>query len=379
MADSSTSSKTTRLRLPIPGWGLLARRRPPEGAAPGTLVLAPSSEPTRVRITAYDPHEIAERENVELDDIRSPHDGSVVTWIDIAGLSDQATLEHVAREFDIHRVALADIVNVPQRARVEHYGGHILVIARWLWPLEGQGFDAEQISFVLGPGYLVSFQEKPADTFAKIRQRLVANTGVLRTLGADYLLYALIDATVDTYYPVIEDIGERLERLEDEISGRHPPADALARLHAQRRELLRLSRAARWHRDLIADLLRADRTEISDPARVYFRDARDHALELLESAAAYGAIADSLMELHLSLANTRLNEVMKVLTVVSATFIPLTLVASIYGMNFQHMPELAAPLGYPIVLAVMLTMATALLVYFRRLGWLGGRRDGGDA
>jgi magnesium transporter len=298
-----------------------------------------------------------------------------VAWIEIDGFGDEAGLQQLGRSFGIHPLALADVVNVPQRPKAESYEEHDLVIA-WMARLDEEGDCAlEQVSFVIGPHWVISFEERGEDVFDPVRAR-IRGGALIRSVGADYLAYALIDTLIDGYYPVIEAIGEVLEELEDETVAR-PTRATLGRIHSARRLILTLARAMRQHRDALNGLSRGESPRISPGARVYFRDAYDHAVQINEVLESYREIAVSLMEVYLSSLSNRMNEVMKVLTVIATIFIPLTFLVGVYGMNFEHMPELRWRFAYPALWALMLAAAGAMWVYFRRKGWVGGEREDG--
>nr|WP_255215989.1 magnesium/cobalt transporter CorA [Pseudenhygromyxa sp. WMMC2535] len=297
-------------------------------------------------------------------------DKVAVRWIDVDGLSDASLLGRLADAFHVHPLALADMVNVPQRAKVDPYEHNHLVIVRMVRLIEGGVIDYEQVSMIVGDGWLVTVQEQAGDVFEPLRMRLREKLGNVRSMGADYLAYALIDAVVDAYFPVAEHLGGQFEDLEREIIEDGGDRDDLNRIHALRGELRDFERPVRQMQSLLSTLLQGEQSPISPEVRVWLRDVQDHALQVREQLDRQRDFANALMELHLSTANNRMNEVMKLLTVISSIFIPLTFIASIYGMNFQHMPELTSSAGYPVVLVVMVLIASALFVFFRRRDWL---------
>ncbi len=351
-------------------------RRPPAGSHPGVLALPDDGRHRQVHVVQYGPERLEEHDVADVEALARFRDGPEVAWIEVNGLGDEAGLRRIGEIFEIHPLALADVVNVPQRPKVDSYEKHDLIIA-WMARLDAEGLcRLEQVSFVLGPRFVVSFEEEGEDVFDPVRARLRGGA-LIRSMGADYLAYALIDTLIDGFYPVIEAVGDALEELEEETVQR-PTRGTLGRIHAARRLILTLSRAMRQHRDALSGLARGDDPRVSQAVHVYFRDAYDHAVQINEVLESYREIAVSLMEVYLSSVSNRMNEVMKVLTVIATIFIPLTFLVGIYGMNFDYMPELRAWWAYPAVWAVMIGVAGSMWVYFRRKGWVGGEDDGGD-
>jgi magnesium transporter len=356
------------------------KRTPPPGARPGAMVIPEGARPPRIHVIDYSRDAVGESDVTDVASLAPYRTSPTVTWIDVQGIGDESVLRKIGEIFGIHPLALADVVNVPQRPKVEVYGEHILFIARCVSLGERDAVAMEQITFILGPRYLVSFQEFYGDDFDPIRARVRSDAGLMRTLGADYLLYALLDALIDGYYPVLEGIGEAIDDLEEEVVAQPTPR-TLERIHRVRRSLLLLRRAIWPQRDAIAALNREENPLVAAPVHVYLRDCADHTVQILDAVETYRELAVGLMEIYLSMVSNRLNEVMKVLTVMSSVFIPLTFVVGIYGMNFRHMPELDWPWAYPILWAVMGAAALGMVVYFRRRGWIGPgakKNDGGD-
>jgi magnesium transporter len=369
---NGTSKPKPKRRRKRGRWG----RRPQVGARPGELVI-PAAEPgSSVTVHAFDygPDRVREWDP-SIAEVRPPSpeqlaEGTVVRWIDINGLSDRALIEQLAAAFQIHPLALADIVNIPQRAKVDAYEHNHLVIVRMARCLEGDIHEYEQLSVVIGGNWLVTVQESPGDVFDPIRTRLRHKLGNVRTMGSDYLAYVLLDAVVDAYFPVAEQIGGAFEELEREIIERGGNRGHLERIHALRSELREFERPVRQMQALLSTLLRGAQSPISEPVRVWLRDVHDHAMQVGEQLDGLRDFATALMELYLSTANNKMNQVMKVLTVTSSIFIPLTFIASIYGMNFEFMPELKQWWGYPAVLILMAAVGGGLFRMFKRREWL---------
>jgi magnesium transporter len=349
-------------------------RRPPPGARPGDLALPPEVTARRIHVIEYGPAgHLVERDVTDVEELAAARRAPGIKWIEVDGFGDEAGLRRIAEIFAIHPLALADVVNVPQRPKVEAYDGHDLVIA-WMARLDGEGeCELEQVAFVIGPDFVVSFQEEQEDVFDPVRAR-IRGGALICTMSADYLAYALIDTLIDGYYPVVEALGEAMEQVEDETIDR-PSRRTMTQIHAARRLILRLARTMRQHRDALNLLARGETGRIGPEARIYFRDAYDHAVQISEVLESYREIAVSLMEMYLSSLSNRMNEVMKVLTVISTIFIPLTFLVGVYGMNFEYMPELNQRWAYPAVWAVMVTVAGTMFLFFRRKGWLGGDDD----
>ncbi len=324
----------------------------------------------------YD-HANAIRKQVAMpEDCISYLDTKSVSWIDVQGLGNEEILQKVGQVFNLHPLILEDIVNVPERPKVEDYEDQLVIISRMVLPKEkGIGFYSEQVSFVLGKHYLLSVQEEPEhDCFEAVRVRIRSNKGTIRKHGADYLAYALIDAIIDGFFPVLEDYGEQLEVLEDEVVA-NPTRQTLEKIYQVKRELLTLRRAIWPQRDAINCLIRDGSDLISDEVRIYLRDCYDHAVQVLDMVETYRELAAGLMDVYLSSVGNKMNEIMKLLTVISTIFIPLTFVAGVYGMNFNpeksplNMPELNSYWGYPVCLTGMIAIAAVLVFFFWRRGW----------
>lgn len=343
------------------------------GTPPGTLVHTGQQrvEEVRVRLMDYDGGSFQERE-IPLDQLASCfpfRDTATVTWINVDGLHDPTVVESIGQHFGLHPLVLEDILSVGQRPKLEEYEGYLFVELNMLHMGEGFLVQDEQLSLVLGPGWVLTFQERPGDVLDVIRERLRSSKGRIRERGADYLAYALIDAVVDSYFGVLERVGDQAELLEEEALD-HPSPRTMHRIHEVRREIIVIRKSVWPVRDLLAGLLRAESSLVKEGTRVFLRDVYDHAIQAIDTVESLRDVAGSLMDLHLSTLSNRTNEVMKVLTIMATIFIPLTFIAGVYGMNFAFMPELEIWWGYPAVWGVMLTVAGGMLVFFRRRGWL---------
>jgi magnesium transporter len=353
-------------------------RVPARGSAPGTLGDLSGSAPPRIVLFAYSASSCDERELKDVEEIAQlVQDRSRVCWIDVESFGDGKTLERIGEILGIHPLAMADVVNVPQRPKADLYDDRLLLVTQMV-RLVDDAIDVEQVSIVYGPGWVVTFQEWPGDVFEPVRQRLRAG-GRVRQLGADYLCYALLDAVIDGYFPVVESVSNAIETLEDQVL-QQPTRETLVRVHEVRRTLVSLHRIVWRQRDAISGLLRDTDCPFSQAVQVYLRDAYDHAFQVVDAIDADRDLAAGLMELYLSSASHRMNEVMKTLTAVATVFIPLTFVVGVYGMNFDYMPELRWRYGYYLVWAVMIVLGAGIYWWFRRRGFLeDGLGDDGSS
>jgi magnesium transporter len=349
------------------------KRHPPVGAAPGTLVFPAERRAAAVRITRYGPDFVDEREGAGVEEIPALLTGEAVVWIDVCGLGDEPVLRRLAEIFDIHPLALEDVVNIPQRPKAEAYEQQHLVITRMVKAVDGV-LDVEQVSLFIGSHYLLTIQEREGDVFDPVRVRMRAGKGMLRRSGPDYLAYALIDAVLDGYYPILEQLGDRLQAIEERILYEVRPSSQRS-IHRIRRDLLVLRRAVWPQREAVGALVREESLLITPKVRQYLRDCLDHTVQILDVIDTYRELASSLMDTHISTVGQRANEVMKVLTIMASIFIPLTFLAGLYGMNFDYLPELHYAWAYPALLGVMAIVAIGMLIYFRGRGWLGGPRE----
>ena len=330
-----------------------------------------------MNVISYGPQGLVEQKIASPDEARKLLGQNPVLWLNVDGLGDVRTLQELAQIFDIHPLAMEDVVNVHQRAKVDEYGERTFIVTHMVF-LDDH-FETEQVSLVLGPDFLVTFQERPGwDCLEPVRERIRKSANQMRDSGAGYLAYAIIDAVIDHYFPVLEAYGERLELLEDRIIS-DPDRTVVAEIHNVKRELLQLRRAIWPQREALNSLVRDEIPHISAETRLYFRDCYDHAVRIIDLVETYREVCSDLMDLYLSSISNRMNEIMKVLTVISTLFIPLTFVVGVYGMNFNtafpwNMPELNWPFGYPLCLAVMAVIAVAQLIFFRRKGWIGSAR-----
>jgi magnesium transporter len=340
------------------------------GSEPGTLIIEPDAKPSRIILIDYDEDNAIRKMDIT-PNACAPYIGTnTVSWMDIQGLGSETVLKQVGAIFNLHPLLLEDVVNVPQRPKLEDYNNQLLVISQMVRLKEDEsGFDTEQVSFVLGKRYLLSFQEEELqDCFEIVRDRIRTSQGRVRKSGADYLTYLLLDTIIDGYFPVVEHYEDRIEALEDVIIS-NPDRDTMQEIYDVRRELLALRRLIWPMRNVLNLLMRDHHGIVSDEVQIYFRDSYDHVIQILEIIEAYRELAASLMDVYMSTMGNKLNEIMKFLTVISTIFIPLTFIVGVYGMNFENMPELKGEWSYFLVWLVMLAVAGGLIFYFWRKGW----------
>ena len=342
------------------------------GTPPGTLVHTGEQKVERIRIRCmdYDADRLAELEAADVSECFPFRHEASVTWVNVDGLHDVEVIRALGEHHGWHPLLLEDIVGTGQRAKMEEYDGYLFVVLPMLaWDPDRRQVVHEQLSLVLGEGYVVTFQERWGDVFDGIRERLRQGRGRIRARGADYLAYTLMDSVVDHCFQVLEGIGDVVEELEEDVlneSGR----DTMIQLHALKRELIAVRRAVWPMRDMLAQVVRDDEDMFHPDTEIFLRDVHDHAVHVVEGVEVLRDVVAGAVDLHLSMLGVRNNEVMKVLTIMASIFIPLTFFAGIYGMNFEHMPELAVPWAYPAVLGAMAVVAVGLLLFFRRKGWL---------
>ncbi|MDA0664048.1 MAG: magnesium/cobalt transporter CorA [Proteobacteria bacterium] len=358
---------------PIPGH---RPRRTPPGAPPGTLVVDPAAAAPTIALIAYGPEALTEEQDIAIADIDGLRETHPVLWLDISGLGDVRTLRDIGEKFGLHSLALEDVLNVNQRPKIDEYDDHLFIVCRM--PHNESALETEQVSFFLGKDFVITMQERPGDCFEPVRNRLRTKRGRIRAGGADYLIYALLDAVTDAFFPVLESIGEQIGIMEEEIIGDPMPED-VHRIHALKRDLLTVRRAVWPQREMLSAMIRDESLLIQEQTKLYLRDCFDHTFQLIDLIETYREIVSDLTDIFLSAQSTRMNEVMKVLTVIATIFMPLTLISGIYGMNFSpeaspwNMPELHAAYGYPVVIGVMIAITVGMLAWFRNRGWIGRR------
>lgn len=340
------------------------------GLPPGTLVHLGERKIERaaVAVIEYGPDELIERG-------LSPTDGErgllPVRWINVHGLHEPEVMAEIGRRFKLHPLVLEDILNTDQRPKVDDYGDYLYIVARFFdYDAAAMSSSSEQVSLVVGDDFVLSFQERPTGSFSPLRERLRQDRGKIRRLGADYLAYALLDVIVDRYFAVLEQIGEHTDRVEDELMHSATPA-LLQILHQLKRETLALRRAVWPLREVLNTLARADTRFFKAETLPYLRDVYDHTVHVIESLEAIRDVLAGMLDIYLSSISNRVNQEVRVLTVIALIFMPATLISGIFGMNFRVMPLLDNPFGFFAALGLMTAVAATAAVIFRRRRWLG--------
>jgi magnesium transporter len=344
------------------------------GSAPGTLSIEPDAYPTEIDIFDYNPECINHSQHLTTQEIIPYLDSESISWIDIQGLGNEKVLREIGEIFKLPPLILEDIVNVPQRPKLEYHPDFLLITTQMIM-IKSKGFWTEQVSFILGKNYLLTIQEEPLrDPFDPVRNRLEKNIGFIRQLEADYLCYALIDAIVDNFFPVLESYGDRLEELEEEAIEK-PNHQTLSKIYQIRRELLAFRRLVWPQREIFNSLIRDGSDHISPNVMNYLRDCYDHTIQVIDVIETYRELASGLTDVYLSATGNKMNEIMKILTVISTIFIPLTFIVGVYGMNFNtekspfNMPELNWYWGYVFCWTIMLLITSLQVYIFWKKGW----------
>jgi magnesium transporter len=348
----------------------LKKRARKTGLSPGTVVFTGERRTERVKITVtdFDQATLNEVEVGHPEECGRFRDSQTVSWIDVVGLHDVALLEQLGHVFSIHPLVLEDIAHSGQRAKLEDHDEYLFIVVRAILPATDEQLEEEQVSLIVGRNYLLTFQERPSAVFSAVRQRIQTNRGRVRRMGVDYLAYSLLDAVVDQYFVVLEDIGDELEALEETLL-EDPSPQVLQDLHDLRKEVMTVRRAAWPIRDLLNTVLRGESGLFNPGTLPYLRDLQDHTLQVIDIVENFREVQTSLMDVYLSSMSQRTNEVMKVLTIIATVFIPLTFLAGVYGMNFEGMPELHWRWGYLALWIVMLAVTGVQLYFMRRKGW----------
>jgi magnesium transporter len=374
------SRRPTLSRLPAAALARLrrgaaasARKR---GAPPGTLIYTgpETDEPVGLSYLTYDSDGIAEKgrkgPGASLDECLSELSRAGTSWVNVDGLHDVPLIKQLGGSVALHRLVMEDIISTSQRAKIEEFPGHLYLVLRMVrWDDEADGILDEQVSLVVGDTWVLSFQERRGDVLEGVRQRIRDGRGLIRSRGAGYLAYALVDTVVDHYFGVIEKVSDRIEVLEDEVLA-NPDPQIVERIHLLKREMLLLRRAIWPLREVVSQLTRDPLPFITDETRVFLRDVYDHTVQVIDTVETLRDLLGGLTDLYMSGVSNRMNEVMKVLTMIATIFIPLSFLAGLYGMNFEVMPELGFPWAYPALLGLMALTAGGMVVYFHRKGWL---------
>ena len=349
---------------------LVQKRSKKTGLPPGTLVHIGEKKPDKVAITAFNYAGTRCDERQDLSpDVLAPSTDESVTWVDIGGVHRMDILESFGKQFQLHPLLLEDIANTDQRPKLDDYENRLFLVMKMLSVTDRHEIVVEQVSLVLGPNFVLSFQENGADVFTSVRDRLRGGKGRLRQTGADYLLYALIDAIVDQYFEVLEALSEKIEALQDLVVS-DPKPETLHKIHNLKRQLLFLRRAVWPLREAANSLSRSECPLLQESTKIFFRDVYDHVIQIVDTIETLREMVSTSLDIYLSSISYRLNTVMKVLTIITTIFMPLTFIVGIYGMNFEHMPELKWEWGYPLVLGLMVSIMIAMLGFFKHKKWI---------
>jgi magnesium transporter len=342
------------------------------GLPPGTLVHVGERkvEEVKIRIMDYRETHFEERELATVEELAPFLEKPAVKWIDVIGIHQVDMIQKIGNLFDLHPLVLEDIVHTDQRPKLEDFEDYIFVISKMLtYEEEKNEIVMEQVSLVLGENYIISFQEREGDVFNLVRERIRRGRGRLRKMGCDYLAYALLDAVVDHYFVVLEKLGERIESLEEELTNA-PTPETLRIIHYLKRELILLRKLVWPLREVLSGLEREGSQLIQERTTVYLKDLYDHTIQVVDTTETFRDMVSGMLDIYLSSVSNKMNQVMKLLTIIATIFIPLTFIVGIYGMNFEYMPELAWPWGYPFVWVVMLAISLLMVLYFKRKKWL---------
>lgn len=349
------------------------RRTQKTGLAPGTPMHIGQQKMAAVKVTVIDYDDAGhfeERDNADIDGLSEARETAPVTWINVAGLHDVEIMEAIGHAFGIHPLLLEDILNTEQRPKIEQYDNYVYMILKLIhWREEPGQIETEQISIVLGSRFVITFQEQEKDIFDPLRLRIRSGKGNIRQHGADYLAYSLLDMVVDHYFLILENLGEQVELLEDELVS-DPGTATLQKIHEIKHEMLFLRRSVWPLREVIGGLYRGESALFQESTLIYLRDVYEHTIQVIDTIETYRDIVSGLLDVYLSSVSNKMNEVMKVLTIIATIFIPLTFLTGLYGMNFQYIPELQWRWSYPMLWLILITISGAMLAYFRRKGWL---------
>jgi magnesium transporter len=350
---------------------IFTRKAKKPGLDPGTLVHVGKRRTDKVKITIldYDEEHCEEKEAKSVDECLPFRNRPTVTWINIDGIHQVDVIEKIGTNYGVHPLLLEDILHTTQRPKAEDFYTYVYIVLKMLSRNEKDDIEVEQISLILGDNFVITFQETIGDVFDPVRERIRNNKGRTRKMGADYLAYSLIDTIVDNYFVILEGLGEEIEALEEEVVT-SPTKETLQDIHASKRDMLILRKSVWPLREVISGLQRGESALFKKGTLVYLRDVYDHTIQVIETVEAYRDMVAGMMDIYLSSISNRLNEVMKVLTIIATIFMPLTFLSGVYGMNFVYMWPKEEYWGYPALLGIMAAVAGIMLYVFRRRKWL---------
>ena len=342
------------------------------GTTPGSVIYTGKKQSEKLFIESfnYTSENVEEKELFDVVDTFDYKSSNSVTWININGLNHTNDIERIGEHYNLHPLVLEDIVNIGQRPKIDEYDNYLFVVLKMLYYNKDENIVSEQVSFILDDNYVLTFQEAEGDVFDSIRNRIRTSRGRIRTLGSDYLLYALIDAVVDHYYIVIETLGNKIEDLEDNLFSGFSHKEISQQIQDLKREVLRIRRAIFPLREIINRIEKTENKLIKKKTLQYYRDVYDHIIQISENIDIYREMIWGLMDMYMTTISNKMNEVMKVLTIIATIFIPLTFIAGIYGMNFENIPELHFKYGYFILWGIMIVLFLGMIYYFKKKKWL---------
>jgi len=352
---------------------LIKKRSKKAGLPPGTLVHIGEKKVGEPKITIidYDEANFQEREVKTVEECFSFREKPTVTWINVEGVHQVEVVEKLGNCFGLHALVLEDILNTDQRPKMEVYGDYIYIVLKMLYGGDvNHPMETEQVSLILGLNFAISFQEgKEGDVFDPVRERIRSGKGLIRKMGSDYLAYSLIDMIVDSYFLILERLGEKIELLEEELM-KDPTHKTLQEIREFKNEMIFVRRVVWPLREVISGLERKESPLVKETTEIYLRDVYDHTVQVMDAIEVYREMLSGMLDIYLSSVSNRLNSVMKVLTIIATIFMPLTFIAGIYGMNFKYMPELEWRLGYLVVWLVFVIVGVSMLIYFKKKKWL---------
>ena len=343
-----------------------------KGLPPGALIHIGEKKTDKVKISVldYSIGKYDEKELKKVEECFSLKRKPSISWINVDGLHEIDVVEKLGKAFDIHPLVLEDILNTDQRPKIEDYDRYIFLVLKMLYVDEKtKEIHSEQVSLILGNNYVISFQETIGDVFDTVRDRIRSSKGRIRKMGADYLAYALMDAIIDNYYVILEKIGEKIESMQEDIIS-NPDPETLNHIYKLKRDMIYLRKSVWPLREVINGLLREESKLIKKSTHIYLRDLYDHTIQVIDTIETYRDMVSGMLDIYMSSISNKMNEVMKVLTIFAAIFIPLTFIVGVYGMNFHHMPELSYTWAYPAVWIVIILVAVSLLGYFKHKKWI---------
>ena len=351
---------------------LLKSRSKKTGLPPGSMVFIgeKKTEVASLSIIDYDEKEFLEKEVQAVEECIPFKELPTVTWFNVNGLHQPDVLVKIGQYFNLHPLLLEDIVNTGQRPKLDDYGDYLFFVIKMLqYEESNDSIKSEQVSFILGNNYVISFQEDEDDIFDPVRERIRRSRGIIRKMGPDYLVYALIDVVVDNYFSILEKLGDKIEFLEDELVT-NPQIETLQTIHYLKKEMIFLRKSVWPLREVVSRMERGGFNLIKEATNIYLRDVYDHTIQVIDAIETYRDLLSGMLDIYLSSISNKMNEIMKLLTIIGTIFIPLTFIAGIYGMNFSNMPELKWTWGYPVVLVIMGFIGIVMMFYFKGKRWL---------